>query len=634
VSVLSAAVLCITYLAVLVGPGAAIMLAAGQRSWVTVFGATPVTYGVIGIFGPLLPLLGMRWSPLTMAAALLVLVALVYAARRVWRSRDAEPTEPTVPFWYRSRHYVLVGALLLTAVIGLVAMYNASAAFTAIPQWWDAGYHANAVRFIADTGNSAPGALRQFAAPMATSYFYPNGYHVLDATVYSLGHWPVPQVLDVGNGCQVGVFGLSMVGLVKQISGRPVLTIATGVLACAFTDFPYDVLVWGPLFPFAAAVAMLPAVLALCVRMITNPTVGGIAVAALAVVGLTAVHPSVMIAAAIMVGLYLAQRWITARRVPVTDLWTLGVFAVVTGVLGVFQLLGMVTTAGTTVDEFPPSESASEAVGQLITNSRSLGLPQWWLFALGVVGLFAIRQIAGLVWFLVGAGLFGVLFVFAVADGSRIVASLTAPWWGDSWRLAAIATIGLVLLAALGLTVIGDALAAVPWLRPARLAVFGVVLAVLLALTRGLYVSRNTQRLAELYPDGPVVSHQDVTAMRVLAGMAPPGTAVFNDPYDGSPWMLALDGLHPVFGEPLIMPQDAAGEGPQRLMLLAHLNQMDTDPAVRKALRDLRVQYVYLGGGFITSSFGRASGLRDLDTVHGLSLVYANVQARIYRVLD
>lgn len=88
--------------------------------------------------------------------------------------------------------------------------------------------------------------------------------------------------------------------------------------------------------------------------------------------------------------------------------------------------------------------------------------------------------------FLVGAGLFGVLFVFAAADVSRIVASLIALWWGDSWRLAAIATIGLVVLA-----VIGDALGAVAWLRLARLIVFGVVLVVLLVLTRGLCVPQQ-----------------------------------------------------------------------------------------------------------------------------------------------
>jgi hypothetical protein len=528
-----------------------------------------------------------------------------------------------VPFWYRSRHLLLGGAIVVAAAVGLVAMYTASKAFTAIPQWWDAGFHADAVRFIADTGNSSPGAIKAFAAPAATSYFYPNGFHVLDATVYSLGHWSVPQVLNAGNGCQVGVFALSLACLVREVTGRPALAITTGLLAGAFTNFPYDVLVWGPLFPFTAAVAVLPAVLALFVRLVAVPTVGRIAVTALAVVGLTAVHPSVTIAAVLFAAVFLAQRWLTARRV-LADLRTLGVLAVVAGVLGVFQVLGTVTASSATVVGWPPTESAGAALGKLVTDSGSLPLPEWWLAGLVLVGLLAVRRAVALWWWLVGAGGFALLFGFAASDGAPMVHTLTAPWWGDSWRLAALATPGLVVLAGIGLT----AIAGVLRFRAAPV----VVVLALIAVTHGLYVQRNTQRLAQLFPDGPVVSHADVTAMSTLATMVPPGSTVLNDPYDGSPWMLALDGLHPVFGQPLILPQDAPGVGAQRMLLLDRLNRMDTDPTVREALRDLHVRYVYLGGGFLTPQLSRAAGLRGLDSVRGLTLVYANAQARVYRV--
>lgn len=621
----SAAFLCIVSLIVLFVPGAVIALAAGQRGWVVAFAAPPVTYGLVGIAGPLLPLLGLRWSPVMLVAVTLVFAGLAFAARRIFRRG-----EPEAPFWHRSRHFLLAGAIMLTAIVGLVAMYRASDAFTAIPQWWDAGFHADAVRFIADTGNSSPSALKAFAAPAATSYFYPNGYHVLAATVYSLGHWSVPQVLNVVNGCQAGVFGLSLACLVREVTGRPAFAIITGLLACAFTGFPYDVQVWGPLFPFTAAVALLPAVLALFLRVVAVPTAGRITVAALAVVGLTAVHPSVTISATVLAVLYLAQCWLTARRVPVADLRVLGVFAGVTCVLGVFQLLGTLTASGEPVVGWPPYEQAGDAFGRLVTGSDSLPLPQWWLTALAVVGLLTVRRIAALWWWLVGAGAFALLFVFAAYLGSPLVHALTAPWWGDSWRLAALATPGLVVLASLGLASLADLLAGV---HRFRIVAFGLVVVALLAVTRGLYVGRNTERLAQLFPGGPVVSNDDVTAMNTLAKLVPPGSTVLNDPFDGSPWMLALDDLHPVFGQPLILPQDAPGEGPQRMLLLDHLNQLDTEPAVGQALRDLHVQYVYLGGGFLTPQLTRATGLRDLDSVHGLSLVYANAQARIYRVV-
>ncbi|HEY4023403.1 MAG TPA: DUF6541 family protein, partial [Pseudonocardiaceae bacterium] len=539
---LSAAPLCLVYVIVLCVPGAMIALAAGQRGWVMAYAAAPVTYGVIGLAGPLLPLLGLRWSALTFLVAALVLAGLIYGVRRLFKRAGVEPETPR---WDRSRHLALAAAIALATVVGIVATYRASNGFTAIPQWWDAGFHAEAIRFIADTGNSAPSAMKAIVAPAATSYFYPTGYHVLDATVFSLGHWSVPQVLNASNACQVGVFALSLAGLVKEVTGRPALACATGILACAFTDFPYDVQSWGPLFPFAAAVAVLPALLALVVRAMTAPTVGRIAVAAFAIVGATAVHPSVTIAGAILACCYLVQRWFLARRVPMADLRTIGVLVLVTCVLGVFQLIGSLTASSALVAGWPPFEPGGDALGQLITGSRSMTLPQWWLLVLGAIGLMAIRRVAALGWALVGAGLFVVLFVLSAYDTSPIVAELTKAWWGDSWRLAAFATAGLVVLAAVGLTVVADALGGVFRFRPGRPVAFGVVLVALLVLTRGLYVARNTARLAQLFPDGPVVSHQDVAAMAKLATLAPAGSLVLNDPYDGSPWMFALDDVRP-----------------------------------------------------------------------------------------
>ncbi len=624
----SAALVLVVYLLVLVVPGAVIALAAGQRGWVVAYAAAPVTYGLIGVAGPLVPLLHLSWSPWTMLAGTAVLAGLVYTVRRLIRNG----IEPQPPFWLRSRHLLLGASIAITALVGIIAMYRASTAFTALPQWWDAGFHAEAIRFIADTGNSAPSALKALSGPLISHFYYPNAFHVLDATVYSMGHWPVQLVLNAGNACQIGIFGLSLACLVKEVTGRPVLAICAGVLAGAFTTFPYDVLVWGPLFPFTSAVALLPAVLALFVRVLAAPTTGRVTVAALAIVGVTAVHPSVTISAVVIAVPYLAQRWFTARRVPVADLRVLGVLAGTTLVLGVFQVVGTVTAAGETVVGWPPFLHASDALGRLLTGSDSLPLPQWWLAVLAVIGLVAGRRIVAMWWWLAGTGVFAVLFVFAAYDGSPIVATLTAPWWGDSWRLAAIATPGLVLLAAVGLTVLADGLAGALRLRSARTIAFGVVLLALVGLTRGLYVGRNTDRLAQLFPDGPVVSHDDVAEMSALAKLVPADSTVLNDPFDGSPWMYALDGVHPVFGQPLILPRDEPGVGAQRMLLLDGLNRMDTDSAVRQALRDLHVRYVYLGGGFLTPQLSRATGLRGLDHVRGLSLVYSNAQARIYRV--
>jgi hypothetical protein len=264
--------------------------------------AAPLTYGVIGIYGPLVPLTGLRWNVLTLLAVSVLSAAIVYGLGRLTRTERWQQSLD----WPRSRHWMLAGAVLLATGVGLVAMGRASG-FTAIPQWWDASFHANAIRFIADSGDSSPAALKAINATASTNFFYPNAYHVLDATVRQIGGWPIPQVMDVSNGFQAGLFSLSIAVMVARTTRMPALAAASAILACAFTQFPYDTLTWGPLFPFTAGVALIPALLALLGRAMDAPSPGTVVTTAIAGVGLTAVHPSVTVAAVIPAAFFLAQ---------------------------------------------------------------------------------------------------------------------------------------------------------------------------------------------------------------------------------------------------------------------------------------------------------------------------------------
>jgi hypothetical protein len=114
---------------------------------------------------------------------------------------------------------MLAVAVLVATVVDLLAMGRTSG-FAAIPQWWDASFHANAIRFIADSGNSSPAALNAINATASSNLFYPNAHHVLDATVQQIGGWSVPQVMDVSNGFQAGLFGLSIAVVVAEVTKR------------------------------------------------------------------------------------------------------------------------------------------------------------------------------------------------------------------------------------------------------------------------------------------------------------------------------------------------------------------------------------------------------------------------------
>lgn len=243
--------------------------------------------------------------------------------------------------------------------------------------------------------------------------------------------------------------------------------------------------------------------------------------------------------------------------------------------------------------------------------------------------------------FLLAALVFLALFVLAASYDTPLSARLTAIWWNDRWRLAALYVVPAAVLAAVGLTWVRDRLAElvarVPRSVPLRgLAVRGpaVVGALVLVLAVGThwgYPTHNMQRVAVPYTDGPTVSAGEQTAYDELARLWHGGT-ILNDPGDGSPWAYALHGLPLVFKTPLTAPTDPAYFGDDRNALLDHFSDRRTSPAVVEAIRDLDVRWVLVGDGFAAPTLKRAPGLDNLAEVPGLELVWSNDVASIYRV--
>jgi len=298
--------------------------------------------------------------------------------------------------------------------------------------------------------------------------------------------------------------------------------------------------------------------------------------------------------------------------------------------------------------DWPVLGSPATTLGEFLTVSHVSPYPAWWLVALWLLGLITVRRLRNLAWWL-GTGLvFTALFVLDASYKSTLIATLTRPWWNDSWRLEALATSLLVTLAASGLVAALDAgisvakslgrVRFVERIVPTRVTVlragvFAMLLVVLAALTHGLYLNRNSIRLASLFENGPTMSDAKRTVLDKLRDMVPADSLVMNDPQDGSPLMWALDGVHPVFGHAM-MASLIPELGHDRQVLLASFNKLDTDPAVRSAVRALNVRYVFVGDGFVTEESTRLPSLTGLDRLGGLRLVYASTEGKIYKILD
>src|SRR4051812_12033201 len=178
-------------------PGLVVCALLGMRGWRLAGLAPAVTFGLAATGGPLLDALGVRWSLWSFAAWTVVAGVVAAAAAWLWsRLRPGSRTEPAegdrrlAPLRRaRWEHVVVAGGVLLGMAVGALVMLRGTDGLALTSQEWDAPFHANAVRWIAEHGDAVPSHL----APIANlspgdPYFYPITYHSVLAIVVQLFH--------------------------------------------------------------------------------------------------------------------------------------------------------------------------------------------------------------------------------------------------------------------------------------------------------------------------------------------------------------------------------------------------------------------------------------------------------------
>lgn len=632
----------VVLLAVLLLPGLSIGAAAGLRGWLLAAGAPVLTFGLVGVAGSVLPTLGLSWTPTTLALSALLAAGIVVGTRLLVARVRPDPTPRVTGTWRAVDHVAVGAAVLVSATVGVLVTAGGTEAFTAIPQFWDTAFHSNAIRYIAETGQSSPAALAALSDP-DVAFYYPNAFHVVGATLVMITGVGVMPALEYLIALLPALFALGVAALVRVVSGRPAIAVASALLAAAFSGFPYDLA--GVLLPYVMGLALLPAFLAQWADVL-SPAPGSWARAValgLGAVGLIALHPSTVVAAAVLAALYLLQVWCTRR--PVTsDAVVIGVGALATTVLGAPLLLASATAAAGESFDWPVAMPAAEAVGRLLTLAHGHENPQWWLAGLVALGLIGLRRHPELRFLAVGGLVFGVVFVMAASYEGPWVELLSRPWWNDRWRLVALWVVAVVPLAGAGVVVLRDA--ALDVLRRSRVpaavldgrgrAIPAALLVVLLlgvaVASDGLYRERNTERIAVAFTDGPAVSRAEEEAFVRLAAVVPPDARVMNDPYDGSPLMYALAGVRPVFAQPLHEQLDLAGLTPDRKLLFTSFRYLDDDPAVRDVVRRMGITHAVVSNGLVYTAPGTAPGMRDLDRVDSLRLLFRTPSTTAYEV--
>ncbi|GAB2919496.1 hypothetical protein GCM10027047_16320 [Rhodococcus aerolatus] len=649
---MSLVVLGLAATALLVVPGVIVGLAARLPVTVALVCSPALTLGPVGIGTVTLGVLGVRWAWWSALAVLAVTVALAAALAvpltRRWGPDRAAGGGP--------RGAVEVGVpaagIALGAAAALITMLRRLSLHD-VPQQWDAQWHANTIRFIAETGTASPldlGLLRnqESRAPL----FYPDAVHALAAFLEPLSGYDTVAVYNtlivVLPALLLPVSAAALAWWVVR-GRRPAreaawVAAAAAALSASFTAVPY-LEVWVQAMPSLLATALAVPTALLVSSCPARPS--RVPVAVLALVGLFSLHPSGAFVAAALVGARWAagQLWRPVRG-RLRDLAALASVAVLT-VLALLPQVGGVLSqqADITVQTFPEQTTLTQAMGDAVLQRTrhllELG-PQWPLLGLAAVGLLVALALRAW-WFVLAWVGFVVLCVSAIhpAPFRGALLPLTGVFYNDPRRITSVITLLLPVMA--GLAVVAAVLVvarAAGWAvrrAPGRadgttlrrgLVAAGVLAGLVLAvgLAAG-YAPRNAE-MADRARDGRLISPADQAMFTVLAGLpgAQDGT-VLNQPYDGLGWAYAITGVRTQirhYYEPTY--------GPEQRVLLDAVDRAGEDRAVDDALRALDVRYVIVSTPLYDPRQAPPPGFADLDAAPGLSKVYDNGEARIYAV--
>ncbi|RSM39686.1 hypothetical protein DMA12_29395 [Amycolatopsis balhimycina DSM 5908] len=619
--------------------GAAIRL----RGWTLAAAGPLLTFGLVALGVPILGKLGIRWSMLNVALWTLVVSAagfgLAFAVTRFTRRRHPDWTEPERP--ERSvRDHVLIGIGVAAGLgIGAVTFLRGVRSLNNVQQGWDAPFHANLVRWIAEHGDARPSTVGTIAnLPNQTNYFYPDTYHALLALVFGKGGLTMMPTLNLAALVVVLTVPIGVAAMCHAWRMPPVAVASAAAVSACFTVFPYDSLWRGPLWPFVAGVALVPAMLAVARHLLEPRAIAGPVGIGVGVAGLAGLHTSVVFVVIVYFLMILAAvlfkfEKITWRR----SMPSLVATFVLAAAFGIPVVLPSLYNAGGVTSTYWASEATvSGAVGETITFSPMASFPQWWIGIPAIIGVFLLVKHRRMMWMVGAYIVLGALFAATVSLETDIVHLLSSPFYNDNWRVAALVPLaGCVAFGEFVHTASGwfteKVRPRLPNLRPATLTLVGVVLIALVVggLSRGGYVGRNAARVHYAYNDSPTVSKDEEAAFGWLAAHTKPGERVLNDRIDGSVWMYALAGVMPTqwsfYGSD-------KGTNTDEQYLSVFANDLGKYPRVRKALTDLKVRYAFVGKGKVMADRPNDVGLKNLDVTPGFKLVFRNAGASIYEI--
>lgn len=597
-------------------PGLALAFAMGARRFTLVAIAPALSVAIIAVSAIVLGIVGIGWSVSAVAVIALITAVIVYLARQLGPrvAREGERSRPELP-WIAAG--VGLGATIVAAQLVIVLVVP-----DAVSQTFDAPFHQNVLRYIAETGSASSFDITGLILAAGESSFYPAAWHGVASLVWPLVDVPIPAAANAVNLVFASAVWVSGSVLLVRIivPGSRVALVAAGVLSAAFPAFPLLMLDYGVLYAYFLGLALLPIALALTVSVAgLGPRLElgrwwHLPALALTLVACALAQPAVALAWGAL-SIPIAIWWFAGFARRDRRLWlvlSLGVcliagIGVLTGAWYYAGRIGLSAPWGPHTDFLG---ALTEAVGHA-PPGHPLAVAASVLVAIGLIDIvLRPRQL----WLAFSWGLMVMLFgIASTLESLPLRNAFTGIFYNDAPRLAALIAIVSAPIAVVGTVAVCSLLRRIVWPRlHARLgdrpagavaiaaAVVGTVL--LVVATQGNAIAFEMRQSAQKYGfDGIVamLSEDEAQLIERLDSTTGESTVIAGSAWTGTSYAYALG------DRDVITPHFNRSSDPDEIIINERLNRALTDPAVCDAVRELGVEYVL--------DFGRAAG----DVGHG-----------------
>jgi hypothetical protein len=424
--------------------------------------------------------------------------------------------------------------------------------------------------------------------------------------------------------------------------------------------FPYLMIVWGPLFPYALAVSMLPAamtaVMALCgrARIRSGTRITWAASLLLATGGLAFSHTSsVNSLLAITTPILLFLWWQRAKRLAPwrTPKLQQGLFALTTIFVLGLAAVSWLKLRPAPYDNWGPTVKPGAAIGEVLTVSpMQLAVPAVVVSVLSVSGLYVVLRYRNYLWLAACYGVVAGLYIVAAAAPTGVIRdAIVGTWYQDTYRLAALLPLFATPMAVVGGLHLWDL-----WQKsraatriaselkrrfaigrersPYVVAASAVLVVTLLATFVGPtshYIS-GASTVYRFDAQSDMLTPDERALLARVADHVPPGSVIADNPWNGSSLAYAYAGRQ------VLTPHLFAGNDPVRELIDERLKFEPADPEVCDALRRTRVGFILdFGSHYMIDLDGSKDfpGVTDIGNAAGFELVDSEgPNAKLYRI--